>query len=413
MNYAESGRSAAERSGILGGMTTAEARPERERQLNFAVHCGFAVLITASLIRYVLRHGPGENTMVLVLAGLLCGLYVTAVRSQGPSRTVATWVLVAVWTALVILAPSFAWCAFAVFFVCRSGAPARQAAAATAITALGTAAGLFKLSDFTDIAALLGPLAAALVLTLVYERLETALARQAALNGELREAQAQAVAAERAAGTMAERERVAREIHDTVTQGLASTVLLLEAADRREGLSAEVRQAAEQLRLNLAETRGLVHDLATADAPEEPLETALATAVRKHVAGMRVAVVGQPRDLPAEVRHALLRIAQSAAANVQQHARAQTASLTLGFLPDSVTLDIYDDGLGFAPDATTAHTREGGYGLRAMRQRVEHLGGTFAVESAPGEGTVIGVEIPLHRPGNPEHPAPGAEGGQP
>ncbi|WP_115788233.1 sensor histidine kinase [Arthrobacter silvisoli] len=390
-------------------MTTAEARPEREQQLNFAVHCGFAVLITASLVRFVFRHGPDENTLVLVLAGLLCGVYVTAVRSPGPARTVATWVLVGVWTMLVVLAPSFAWCAFAVFFVCRSGVPARQAAAATAVTALSTAAGLFKLSDFTDVAALLGPLAAGLVLTLVYERLEGALARQAALNDELRAAQAQAVAAERAAGTMAERERVAREIHDTVTQGLASTVLLLEAADRRDGLSAEVRQATEQLRLNLAETRGLVHELATADAPEEPLETALATAVRKHVAHMRVAVVGQPRDLPAEVRHALLRIAQSAAANVEQHAQAQTASVTLGFLPGSVTLDIYDDGLGFVPDATAGHTREGGYGLRAMRQRVEQLGGTFAVESAPGEGTVIGVEIPLYRSGSGESEAKGGQ----
>ncbi|OFI38424.1 two-component sensor histidine kinase [Arthrobacter sp. SW1] len=390
-------------------MTTADTRPERERQLNFAVHCGFALLMTASLIRYVFRHGPDENTMVLVLAGLLCGLYVTAVRSRGLSAAVATWVLVAVWTVLVVLAPSFAWCAFGVFFVCRSGVPARQAAVATAVTALSTALGLFKLSGFTDIAALLGPLAAGLVLTLVYERLETALSRQAALNDELREAQIQAVAAERAAGTMAERERVAREIHDTVTQGLASTVLLLEAADRKEGLSPEVRQATEQLRLNLAETRGLVHELATADAPEEPLETALATAVRKHVADMRVAVVGQPRELPAEVRHALLRIAQSAAANVLQHAHAQTASATLGYLPHSVTLDIYDDGRGFAPDATAGHTRDGGYGLRAMRQRVEQLGGTFAVESAPGEGTVIGVEIPLFHTAESEHSE--AEGG--
>jgi signal transduction histidine kinase len=390
-------------------MTTGDARPERERQLNFTVHCGFAALMTASLIRYVLRHGPDENTMVLVLAGLLCGLYVTAVRSRGVSGAISTWVLVAVWTALVILAPSFAWCAFAVFFVCRSSVPAGQAAAATAVTALSTALGLFKLSGFTDVAALLGPLAAALVLTLVYERLEAALSRQAALNDELREAQIQAVAAERAAGTMAERERVAREIHDTVTQGLASTVLLLEAADRKDGLSPEVRQAAEQLRLNLAETRGLVHELATAGIPEEPLETALATAVRKHVADMRLAVVGQPRELPAEVRHALLRIAQSAAANVEQHAQAQTASLTLGFLPHSVTLDIYDDGRGFAPDATAGHTRDGGYGLRAMRQRVEQLGGTFVVESAPGEGTVIGVEIPLYRSADSEHSE--AEGG--
>lgn len=366
----------------------------RERYLGVAVHCGFAVLLTASLIRYVLRHGPDENSLVLVLAAALCTLYAAAVRMRGPVRPAVTWVLVAVWAVLVILAPSFAWCAFAVFFVGRSAVSGKAAALATGLTALSTSVGLFKLSGYTDVAALLGPAAAALVLTLVYDRLEDALSRQAQLNAELWTAQAQTAAAERAAGTLAERERVAREIHDTVTQGLASTVLLLEAADRTEGLSPEVRQATEQLRVNLAETRGLVHNLATAPEPDLPLDEALAVAVRRHVPAMRISVTGTPRALPPEVRHAVVRIAQSAAANVERHASAQGASVTLGYLPGSVTLDVYDDGVGFVPTATSAPGPGGGYGLRAMRQRVEQLGGTFAVESAPDEGTVIGVEIP-------------------
>ncbi|MFJ3958164.1 sensor histidine kinase [Arthrobacter sp. NPDC090010] len=361
-------------------MTDGIPAPIRERYLGVAVHCGFAVLMTASLIRYVLRHGPYESASVLVLAAVLCLLYVAAVRARGTAQAVATWVLVAVWAVLVILAPSFAWGAFAVFFVCRAGITGRPAALATGVTALSTAIGLFKLSDYTDIAALLGPLAAALVLTLVYERLESALSRQAA--------------AERTAGTMAERERVAREIHDTVTQGLASTVLLLEAADRKERLGPEVRQATEQLRVNLAETRGLVHDLAAPREAEVALEDGLADAVHRHVPGMRVSITGVPRPLAAEVRHAVVRIAQSAAANVERHACATASSVTLGFLPGSVTLDVFDDGVGFRPADTQAPGPDGGYGLRAMRQRVEQLGGTFAVESAPGEGTVIGVEIP-------------------
>ncbi|MDP5226457.1 MULTISPECIES: ATP-binding protein [Arthrobacter] len=366
----------------------------RERYLGLAVHSGFAVLMTASLIRYVLRHGPGENTLVLLLAAFLCFLYVGAVKAPEAIRPLSTWVLVAAWAVLVIMAPSFAWGAFAVFFVCRDGVTGPQAALATVFTAGSTAVGLFKLSGFTDIAALLGPLAAALMLTLVYERLEQALSRQALLNAELRAAQEQTAAAERAAGTMAERERVAREIHDTVTQGLASTVLLLEAADRKEGLSPEVRQATEQLRVNLAETRGLVHNLASAPEAELPLEEALAAVVHRHMPGMLVNVTGTPRALAPEVRHALVRIAQSAAANVQRHARATASSVTLGFLPDSVTLDVYDDGVGFQPLSTAAPGPGGGYGLRAMRQRVEQLGGTVAVESAPGDGTVIGVQIP-------------------
>jgi signal transduction histidine kinase len=69
--------------------------------------------------------------------------------------------------------------------------------------------------------------------------------------------------------------------------------------------------------------------------------------------------------------------------------------LTLGFLPDAVTLDIYDDGTGFDPKAAAPPSDAGGYGLRAMRQRVEQLGGVFSVESAPGEGTIVAAQLPV------------------
>jgi signal transduction histidine kinase len=87
-------------------------------------------------------------------------------------------------------------------------------------------------------------------------------------------------------------------------------------------------------------------------------------------------------------------VVQSAASNILLHAAASTATVTLGFLPAAITLDVYDDGAGFDPAAAAPPSDAGGYGLRAMRQRVEQLGGVFSVESAPGAGTIIGAQLP-------------------
>ena len=106
-------------------------------------------------------------------------------------------------------------------------------------------------------------------------------------------------------------------------------------------------------------------------------------------------VTGAPRQVSPDIRHALLRVVQSAASNTALHAAASVAALTVGFLPDAVTLDIYDDGAGFDPAAAAPPSTAGGYGLRAMRQRVEQLGGIFSIQSAPGEGTIVAAQLPL------------------
>jgi signal transduction histidine kinase len=143
------------------------------------------------------------------------------------------------------------------------------------------------------------------------------------------------------------------------------------------------------LRRNLADTRSLVHELASPGLDTAPLPDALLQAASQYVPGVRLLVTGQPRPVPADVRHALLRVVQSAAANTKLHAAAASATVTLGFLPGAVTLDVYDDGAGFDPQSDA-----GGYGLRAMRQRVERLGGVFSVESTPGEGTIVAAQLP-------------------
>ena len=115
----------------------APAAGSRLGRIDAAVHLGFAVLIVASAVRYVMRHGPADNLPVLALAASACVLYaVIAVLAQR-RRPWALWmfVLVAVWAVLVVSAPSFAWCSFALFFLCRiafTGAVAYAAAGATA-----------------------------------------------------------------------------------------------------------------------------------------------------------------------------------------------------------------------------------------------------------------------------------------
>lgn len=365
-----------------------------------AVHLGFAVLRVASLVRYVMRHSPADNLVILGLAAAASLLYAAVAVLGWRGGPGAPWMfaLVAVWAVLVIAAPSFAWCSFALFFLSRSALAGAASYAAAGITAAATAAGLFRMSNGTDLAMLLGPLAVGAMLTLIYDRIQHDAEEQRRLHAEVSAAQEQLAASERRAGTIAERERVSREIHDTVTQGLASSLLLLEAAGRawpRDAARADLRRATALLRGNLSETRSLVHELASPGLDGSPLSEALLLAARQYVPEARLLVTGDPRPVPPELRHALLRVVQSAASNIKLHASATAATVTLGFLPEGVTLDVYDDGTGFDPAAAAPPSDAGGYGLRAMRQRVEQLGGTLSVESSPGEGTIVAAQLPL------------------
>jgi signal transduction histidine kinase len=392
---------AADWAGPTGAGASSGFIPGQPRlgSIDTAVHLGFGVLLVASLIRYVMRHSPADNILVLCLAAGACLLYLAVAVQARRGRPGAPWMvaLVAVWAVLVIAAPSFAWCSFALFFLCRTALTGVAAYVAAGVTAGATAAGLFRLGEGTDLAMLLGPLAVGVMLTLVYDRIQHDAEEQRRLHAEVSLAQGQLAASERRAGTIAERERVSREIHDTITQGLASSLLLLEAAGRAwpgDAARADLGQATAQLRGNLSETRSLVHELASPGLDASPLPDALLFAARQYAPEARLLVTGEPRPVPADVRHALLRVVQSAASNIKLHAAASTATVTLGFLPDAVTLDVYDDGAGFDPAAAAPPSDAGGYGLRAMRQRVEQLGGVFSVESAPGEGTVVAAQLP-------------------
>ncbi|SNS13906.1 Signal transduction histidine kinase [Actinomadura meyerae] len=189
----------------------------------------------------------------------------------------------------------------------------------------------------------------------------------------------------REAGMLAERERLSRDIHDTIAQGFTSITMLLQAAQAELGPNRHVELALRTARENLAETRGLVAALAPPALDGGSLVEALRRLARDFDLPVDLAVTGEPRPLDA-VEVVLLRVTQEALANVRKHAGAESVRVELDY-GDPVRLAVADDGRGFAPEEV-----ERGFGLRGMRTRVERAGGTFAV-TAEG-GTRIEVAVP-------------------
>ncbi len=227
--------------------------------------------------------------------------------------------------------------------------------------------------------------------------------RRRELIEQLEESRAELAAAQRREGVMAERERLAREIHDTLSQGFTSIVMHLEAAEQAlpddlTTLQRHLNRARETARDSLQEARRVVHDLRPDLLARQSLSEALERVVQRwseeNGVDASVTATGTVAPLPADVDVTLLRVTQEALANVARHARAEQVRLTLSYMNDVVVLDVQDNGVGLDGAAPSAGS---GFGLTAMRERIEQLGGTLFVESEPGEGTTLVVEIPLAR----------------
>ncbi|MFM9708356.1 sensor histidine kinase [Streptomyces galilaeus] len=388
-----------------------EGRPgdrDETRILALVMHAAFFVLLAASLARYLARHaGDPRTPWIIALAALLAALYVLG-PALGARLTRLAWLgpTVAAWAVLVLLAPSFAWCAVPLFYAgLRTLATGAAIPLVVLLTALTVVAQL-RLAGWPDPNVLLAPPAVAAVATTVFVVMRRQSARRDALIDDLVRTRRELAATERREGTLAERERLAREIHDTLAQGLSSQRMLLQAADRLWDTSPgtardHVRTAATIAERSLAEARRFVHDLTPADLAEggglEQALRALADRETTPALTVRVHTEGTPSaPLPAPVESALLRIAQGALANVREHAGASTAALTLTCLDDQIVLDVTDDGHGFdVPAGATRPSGDRGHGLPAIRARLRQLGGTLTIESSPGEGTALSASIPL------------------
>lgn len=203
-------------------------------------------------------------------------------------------------------------------------------------------------------------------------------------------------------GAIEERNRLAREIHDTLAQGLTGIALHLETADALletgtppERVRQIIAQALQLTRENLEEARRSVLDLRAAPLEGRPLDEALRAlaeswAARRKVT-LRFEVVGSLRPLPVRIQAGLYRIVQEALTNIGRHACAHTVTVMLCLMPDQVRLSIRDDGRGFDP----AQVDGGRYGLIGMNERANLLSGSLEVSSSLGAGTELEVFIPL------------------
>ena len=196
-----------------------------------------------------------------------------------------------------------------------------------------------------------------------------------------------------------ERERLSREIHDTLAQGFTSVLALTRAAvsalerDDLETARARLALVESTAADNLKEARLIVAELTPGHLQARTLTQALERLVStvRDSGGVEVQldVIGEPVALGGAKEVVLLRAAQEALSNVRRHAAARGAQVTLTYAVESVALSVADDGVGF--DTTTAPT---GYGLDGLRARAAEVAGVLTLTSAPGRGTHLRLEVP-------------------
>jgi signal transduction histidine kinase len=388
------------------------------RTMQVAEHVLFAALLVIGAV----RGASASSRPTAVIGGAVAlglwyaaGLLLANRRATLPAGLVWLAVLVAGWLLLVAVSVEFSWVAFALFFLAMHLLPVRFGIPVVAVLTVAVIAAQLGSGEGNPVAQVIGPCMGAIVavgMSIVYARLRTESEQRRVLVEQLVAAQDDLVAThdalaatQREAGALAERARLARDIHDTLAQGFSSIVLLSRAGLALTGDDpAHTHELLEQIEStavdNLEEARRVVHALAPAALEEAPLAAALGRLVDRlaQQSGIegQLGIDGEPAPVPTGAEVALLRLAQGALANVRQHSGASRVGLTLTYQSDAVSLDVVDDGRGFEPDRLeTAPLGGTGFGLRAMRERLAELGGMLAVETAPGEGTAVSARIPF------------------
>ncbi|MFF4256841.1 sensor histidine kinase [Streptomyces sp. NPDC001663] len=306
-----------------------------------------------------------------------------------------TWVA---WKLPAPLAFGYAWLAVPLAVVAvRMPGRAVRAAALGVITAL-LVASLVRIGGGPDPDVLAPPVAAVWATVLLYRNQQRLTAELAATRGELAQRQ-------REAGRLAERARIARDLHDTLAQELSGSRMLLQAAERDfsrnpDAALRQVRAVSEALGAHLEETRTIISDLTPPALERDDLDTALrelCTRPQPTAAASRITfrTQGEPFPLPAEQAVTLLRVAQGLLANACEHAGATHIHVILAYRDGTAALEVRDDGTGFDPHSALPNGTDRGFGLAAARDRLSTLGGTLVVDSAPGRGARIRAVLPV------------------
>jgi len=371
----------------------------------------FAVVLAATLVIVLATQATAAAHVVAVVSLLATvPLYILvgrpAIAADRDTRRGTIYVICLV--VLVVIAQTqvgtASWVMFAACPQCFMAMSLPRAFAA--VVALNTAPVALAVASIRrhpgSVAFVLGTVVLGLAFSVVFgtwiARIIEQSRERAQLIERLEAAQTELAEVSRQAGTLAERQRLAGEIHDTLAQGLTSIVMLLQAADTEIGSDPQearrhVGLATQTAREGLAEARAMVAALTPAHLDTGPLHEALARLTDRIGAelgiGARFEVCGQARPLSATAEVVLLRAGQEALANVRKHAHARDVCVVLSYAERGVRLDVRDDGAGFDP----GHVN-GGYGLRGMRSRIVQVGGSLLVKARPGEGTSLSVEVP-------------------
>jgi len=233
------------------------------------------------------------------------------------------------------------------------------------------------------------------------------IARQVALGMERLRLQGRVQEQHNQMAVVAERNRIARDLHDGIVQYVYALGLNLEhARDLLQidtaGAAGILTQSVEQVNHVLSEMRTFIYQLRPIIMREKEIGQWIADLCRQfqQATGIEVAAeIGKSggRELSPEISIALFRIIQEALANIYQHARARSATLVLEFRAEDVRLRIADDGAGFDPAGRKPPQSGGGHGLHNMEERVRDLNGTLTLDSAPGAGTRLEAVIPYRR----------------
>jgi signal transduction histidine kinase len=373
-------------------------------RLEYAVHAVFFLIVIGSFVRSL-----ALNTVlcsyVLGLSMLLCGGYAAIVwvggrlsRWQFPLivAVTAAWMLL-VGTVPAPYAPVYSWLAIPLACLLLRALPARSALVAVGIITGFLIVALYQRPGDLDL--LLPPTAAIWATVALYAGQQRDTAIRQHLLEQLRSTRDELAHHQHETGVLAERARLAREIHDTLTQDLAGSRMLLQAADRDWDVAPEkarqrVRDVTEGLGQNVVQARRMIADLTPAELEEGGLAVALEELCRReqqYGPTVVLATTGSARWMSPEAETALLRTAQGALANVRDHADADRIEVVLDWQAEAVHLRISDNGSGVVPGKPS---QDRGFGLTALRERLRNLGGTLTLDSAPGRGTALTVSIP-------------------
>ncbi|MGE3811091.1 MAG: sensor histidine kinase [Candidatus Nanopelagicales bacterium] len=369
-------------------------------------HTLFGVMVAAAAI-LTTADGYGAWTLPLLLVLVVAYVVIGLPAGRREDRRLSWLYLLIAYSIVVLLTwrdPSSLVLLFAIYPQGFLLLERRDAIVATVLVSLAFTLTLAARDGFTreslegNALVAVGNIVFALVIGLFIDGLVRESQRRKALVLELQATRSELAAAEREAGAVAERERIARDIHDTLAQGFTSIVMLAQAGQAAAGARPDealrrLREIEAQARDGLAEARALVGAMTPPALEGGGLAQAVQRLVERFSAETGTPasfrLEGDPAPLAASSDVAALRATQEALANARRHAGARRVDVVLAYDEDGATVSVTDDGQGFDP-AAPRH----GYGLDGLAGRVQAVGGLVSVESAPGEGTRVRVRVP-------------------